>query len=131
MGCMAASERARAVQKWPWWIIFARGLANRATINDIPVGITLSAITIGGPAVFLVNDIGNAQIYASGQLVGVGESRMTKLYPVYVDLPEDFPADLVRLGLAASIRLHSEHAGIFGKVATIGQWLQTSLAYVT
>ena len=53
---MAASKRARAVQKWPWRIILARGLANRATIDDIPVGIILSAITIGRPAVFLVNE---------------------------------------------------------------------------
>ena len=52
---MAASKRARAVQKWPRRIILARGLANRATIDDIPVGIILSLITIWGPAVFIVN----------------------------------------------------------------------------
>jgi len=74
--------------------------------------------------------IGNAQISASGQLVGVGESRMTTLYPVYIELPEDFPADHVRLGLAASIRLYSDQAGPIGMVAEIGQWIQTSLAYV-
>ena len=75
--------------------------------------------------------IGNAQLYATGQLVGVGQSRMTKLYPVYIELPEDFPADQVRLGLAASVRLYSEQAGVVGVVAMIGQWMQTSLAYLT
>ena len=75
--------------------------------------------------------IGNAQIAASGQLLGIGESRMTNLYPVYIELPEDFPADQVRLGLAASIRLYSKQAGPVGMVAKIGQWIQTSLAYVT
>lgn len=74
--------------------------------------------------------IGNAQIAASGQLIGIGDSQMTNLYPVYVELPDDFPKDQVRLGLAASIRLHSENAGAVAMVATIGQWLQTSLAYV-
>jgi multidrug resistance efflux pump len=74
--------------------------------------------------------IGNAQIAASGQLIGIGESRMTNLYPVYVELPDDFPEDQIRLGLAASIKLHSENAGAVGAVATMAQWIQTSLAYV-
>lgn len=74
--------------------------------------------------------IGNAQIMASGKVMSVGQSRMTNLYPVYVDLPDDFPTDKVRLGLAASIKIHSKDAGAIGTIATIGQWIQTSLAYV-
>jgi multidrug resistance efflux pump len=74
--------------------------------------------------------IGNAQLVASGQLMAIGESRMTTLFPVFVELPDDFPEDQVRLGLAASIRLHSANAGAVAMVATAGQWIQTSLAYV-
>jgi multidrug resistance efflux pump len=75
--------------------------------------------------------IGNAQIAASGQVVGVGESRMTTLYPVYMELPADFPRDQVRPGLAAFPRIYTEEAGgpVSG-VANIMQWIQTSLAYM-
>ena len=75
--------------------------------------------------------IGNAQFYTSGQLEVIDESRMTTLYMVFVDLPEDFPSEQVRLGLAADVRLYSAQAGVVGSVATILQWVQTSLAYVT
>jgi len=75
--------------------------------------------------------IGNAQVAASGLVVGVGESRVTTLYPLYCELPADFPADQVRPGLAASIRIYTERAGVVGMVAAVGQWIQTSLAYVT
>jgi multidrug resistance efflux pump len=75
--------------------------------------------------------IGNAQYAASGQVPVIGESRMTSLYPVYINLPEDFPKELLRVGLAARIRIYSEQAGVVGTVAKIAQWIQTSLAYVT
>jgi multidrug resistance efflux pump len=74
--------------------------------------------------------IGNAQIAASGQVVGVGESRMTTLYPVYSELPAEFPRDQVRAGLAASMRIYTKGAGVVGIVAYVGQWMQTSLAYL-
>ena len=74
--------------------------------------------------------IGNAQLMASGQAVGIGESRVTTLYPVYCHLPEDFPTNQVRAGLAANIRIYSKQAGPIGAVAYIGQWMQTSLAYL-
>ena len=75
--------------------------------------------------------IGNAQFFASGQLEVIDENRMTTLYWIFTDLPEDFPSEQVRLGLAADIRIYSESAGVVGMVATILQWVQTSLAYVT
>ena len=74
--------------------------------------------------------IGNAQFYASGQLEVIDATRMTTDYMVFIDLPEDFPGEQVRLGFAADVRLYSEHAGVVGSVATILQWVQTSLAYV-
>jgi multidrug resistance efflux pump len=75
--------------------------------------------------------IGNAQIAASGQVVGVAESRVTTLYPVYMELPADFPRDEVRAGLAAKTRIYTQDAGgpVSG-VANIMQWIQTSLAYL-
>ena len=75
--------------------------------------------------------IGNAQFYASGQLEVITADRMTTLYMVFIDLPEDFPSEQVRLGLAADVRIYSAQAGVVGMVATILQWVQASLAYVT
>ena len=75
--------------------------------------------------------IGNAQIAASGQVVGVAEARMTTLYPVWMELPADFPRDQVRPGLAAHTRIYTQDAGgpVSG-VASITQWIKTSLAYL-
>ncbi len=57
---------------------------------------------------------------------------MTNLYPVFLDLPENFPDEEVpRPGLAAHVRLYSDRAGIVGSVATAIQWIQTSIAYLT
>ena len=46
--------------------------------------------------------IGDVQTIASGQLPMVQQQRMTRLYPVYIELPEDFPQDLHNIGLAAN-----------------------------
>lgn len=71
--------------------------------------------------------IGEAQVFASGQLPTVGQARMTRLYPVYVTLPGDFPEEMRKVGLAASVTIHTEGAGIVGMVAVILQWVGTSL----
>ena len=73
------------------------------------------------------NAIGEAQVLASGQLPVVDQARMTRLYPVYVSLPEDFPEDLRKVGLAASVTIHTEGAGVVGIVAVVLQWVNTSL----
>ncbi len=75
--------------------------------------------------------VGNAQFDASGQLEVIDGSRMTTLYPVFVTLPEDFPLEHKRLGLAAAVRVYSEIAGVVGIVATILQWVGTSMDYLT
>ena len=74
--------------------------------------------------------IGNAQIAASGQVLSVAQSRVTTLYPVFCELPADFPRDQVRAGLAASLRIYTEQAGVVGIVAYFGQWMQTSVEYL-
>jgi multidrug resistance efflux pump len=73
------------------------------------------------------NAIGEAQVLASGQLPVLDQARMTRLYPVYVSLPEDFPEELRKAGLAASVTIHTEGAGVVGIVAVVLQWVNTSL----
>jgi hypothetical protein len=52
---------------------------------------------------------------------------MTRFYAVYVTIPEDFPEDLRKIGLAASVTIHTEGAGVVGIVAVVLQWVNTSL----
>ena len=73
------------------------------------------------------NAIGEAQAFASGQLPEISAATMTRLYPVYVSLPEDFPEELRKAGLAASVTIHTEGAGVVGMVAVVLQWVNTSL----
>lgn len=74
--------------------------------------------------------IGEAQFYASGQLHRLADQRMLRSYPVALMLPDGFPPELRRLGLAASVRVHTDKAGVVGIVAIILQWIQTSLDYL-
>ena len=75
----------------------------------------------------LPHAIGEAQALASGQLPVVGQARMTREYPIYVSIPEEFPAELRKIGLAASVTVHTEGAGVVGMVAVILQWVSTSM----
>lgn len=68
--------------------------------------------------------IGDAQMLASGQLPSVQQFAMTRLYPVFISLPEDFPRELRKVGLAASVTIHTEAAGV---VAIVLQWINTSM----
>jgi multidrug resistance efflux pump len=71
--------------------------------------------------------IGDSQVIVSGQLPVLGQVNVTRLYAVYVTLPEDFPADLRKIGLSASVTIHTEGAGVVGIVAVVLQWVSTSL----
>lgn len=71
--------------------------------------------------------IGEGQMMASGQLPTVQTQRMTRVYPIYISLPEDFPPEMRRIGLAATVYIHTEGAGIVGIVAIILQWIGTSM----
>jgi len=83
-----------------------------------------------GEVFSLIEGIGEGQFYASGQLPRVEDQRMTRLYPVLILIPDEFPSELRKVGLAASVRIHTEGAGIVGIVAIILQWIQTSLDLV-
>ena len=71
--------------------------------------------------------IGNTQLIASGQLATVEQLKTTRLYPVFISLPEDFPDELRKVGLSASVTIHTEGAGVVGIVAVVLQWVSTSL----
>jgi multidrug resistance efflux pump len=74
--------------------------------------------------------IGEAQFFALGQIPRVTTQMMVRSYPIILSLPEDFPPELRRIGLAANARIYTEGAGVVGIVATILQWIQTSMDYV-
>jgi len=71
--------------------------------------------------------IGDTQAFASGALPLVEQVRVTRLYPAFIAMPDDFPKDLRKLGLAASVYIHTEGAGVVGIVAIVLQWVGTSL----
>jgi multidrug resistance efflux pump len=73
------------------------------------------------------NAIGDTQVFASGALPLVEEVKTTRLYPAFIAIPDDFPEDLRKVGLAASVYIHTEGAGVVGIVAVILQWVGTSL----
>jgi multidrug resistance efflux pump len=71
--------------------------------------------------------IGNTQVLVSGQLPVLEGQRMTREWPVYMEIPEGFPEELRSVGMAATVYIHTENAGIVGAVAIILQWIGTSL----
>ncbi len=74
--------------------------------------------------------IGEAQFAAAGQVPRASDQRMTRLYKVIVTLPDDFPREHVRFGLAARVYIITENAGPIGAVATILHWVQSSMDYI-
>ncbi len=75
----------------------------------------------------LPSAIGEGQLFASGALPSVGEVSVTRLYPAFIAIPDDFPKHLRKIGLAATVYIHTEGAGVVGIVAVVLQWLGTSL----
>jgi multidrug resistance efflux pump len=71
--------------------------------------------------------ISEGQWLASGRLPSVQEQRMTRIYPIFLALPQDYPENLRKVGLAATVYIHTEGAGVVGIVAKILQWVGTSL----
>lgn len=67
------------------------------------------------------------QYLASGTLPSLYENRMSRQWPVLVRLPEEFPPELRKAGMAAEVFIHTEGAGVVGIVAVILQWISTSL----
>ncbi len=74
--------------------------------------------------------IAEGQLFPGGQLASVQQRRMVRGFPVWLSLPDDAPPDLYKVGLAARVTIMTERAGLVGIVATIMQWIQTSLDIV-
>ncbi len=114
--------------------LFIGGLFQQKAIQNVKVG---DVALVNFPAlpgeVFetkvlsVPNAIGEGQWLASGQLPNVQTQRMTRLYPVYMALPENYPDELRKVGFAATIYIHTEGAGVVGIVAVILQWIGTSM----
>jgi multidrug resistance efflux pump len=98
-------------------------IGDKAMINfaALPGRVFESRVTI------IPSAIGDTQFMASGQLPSVQGQYMTRLYPIYVALPEDMPDGMKKIGLAAKVYIHTEEAGVVGQVAVIMQKIASSL----
>jgi RND family efflux transporter MFP subunit len=99
-------------------------IGDLATVNFpvLPGRIFESTVTIVPSA------IGDSVFVASGQLPTTQGQRMVRNYPVYIALPDDFPDELKRVGMAAKVYIHTEkQSGIVGGVAGIMQQISASL----
>ena len=114
--------------------LFVAGLFQQKALQNVKAGdvalINFPALpgqVFEAEVVTVPNAIGEGQWMASGQLPTTQTQRMTRVYPVYMTLPEDFPPDMRKVGLAATIYIHTEGAGVVGIVAIILQWIGTSM----
>lgn len=117
--------------------IFISGLFAQKALRAVKVGDT---VKVSFPAVpgrlfeaevaRIGSAVGEGQFVASGQLAKTSEQRTTRVYPVLVSIPEEFPPELRKVGLSASATIYTEKAGVVGIVATILQWVETSLDLV-
>jgi len=71
--------------------------------------------------------IGDSQILTSGALNKIEAQITSRNYPIWVELPDDFPKHLRKVGLAAQIYIHTEGAGVVAPVAKAAQWINSSL----
>jgi multidrug resistance efflux pump len=111
------------------------GLFQQAALQNVKVGdrATISFPALPGQVfeskvIKIPKAIGDVQFLASGQLPVVGQTQTTRLYPIYVALPDDFPDHVEKVGLAATIYVHTENAGVISMVALAMQWISASLA---
>jgi multidrug resistance efflux pump len=77
--------------------------------------------------VIIPSAIGEGQVMATGTIPRASNYQGTRLYPIVVALPEDFPSKRTHIGLASVIYIHTENAGPISAVARIIQWISSSL----
>jgi multidrug resistance efflux pump len=114
---------------------FVGGLFQQSALQNIKIG---DRATVSFPAlpgrifesevVIIPSAIGDTQLMVSGQLPKVSQMQTARVYPVYVKIPEDFPEHLDKVGLAATVYIHTENAGAFSKIAYALQWLSSSIS---
>jgi len=99
-------------------------VGDRATVNFalLPGQIFESKVAI------IPSAIGDSVFSATGQLPSIQAQRMVRDFPVLIELPEDFPDDLKRVGMAALIYIHTENENkLVAGVAGIMQNIKASL----
>jgi RND family efflux transporter MFP subunit len=115
--------------------LLVAGLFQQSALQYVKVG---DRATISFPAlpgrvfeskvVNIPKAIGDVQLMASGHLPVVGQIQTTRLYPIYVSIPEEFPEQVEKIGIAATVTIHTEEAGAFSMIALAIQWVAASIA---
>jgi multidrug resistance efflux pump len=67
----------------------------------------------------ILRGVGEGQFAASGVLTRVGSVGLTSEYPARISLPKDLDPATLRLGMAGSATVFSDHAGPIGVLASI------------
>jgi multidrug resistance efflux pump len=111
------------------------GLFQQAALQNVKIGdrATVSFPALPGQVfestvVRIPEAIGDVQLMASGNLPVIGQVKTTRLFPIYVALPDDFPDHVEKVGLAAVVTVHTQKAGAISMVALALQWISASLA---
>jgi len=114
--------------------LFVGGLFQQKALYSVKVGDTarinfpaLPGRVFVTKVVWIPTAIGDGQLVVSGQLPKVQDRQNTRLYPIYMEIPEDIPDHLRKIGVSAQIYIFTENAGIVGPVAMATQWINTSL----
>jgi RND family efflux transporter MFP subunit len=111
------------------------GLFQQAALQNVRIG---DRATVSFPAlpgrvyesniVKIPEAIGDVQFMASGKLPVIANTQTTRLFPIYASLPDDFPDHVKKVGLAATITVHTQGAGAISMVALAIQWINASIA---
>jgi multidrug resistance efflux pump len=131
-GMQASPSRAIATFIYTEQLILT-GLFQQKALQAVQAGDTakmnfpaLPGQVFEGKVTSIPAAVGEGQ-FVAGQLGRTSEQRMTRLYPVVMTIPEEFPPELRKVGVAASVTIHTENAGVVGIVANVLQWVATSL----
>jgi len=115
--------------------LYVGGLFQQAALQKVQIGdrATVSFPALPGQVfestvVKIPEAIGDVQLMASGNLPVVGQVQTTRLFPIYVALPDDFPDHVEKVGLAANVTVHTQGAGAISMIALALQWIGISLA---
>jgi len=110
------------------------GLFQQAALQKVKLGdkamISFAALpgrVFESKVIKIPEAIGDVQFLASGQLPMVQTTHTTRLFPIYMALPDDFPEHMKKVGLAATVYVHTEDAGAITAVALALQWISASL----
>jgi multidrug resistance efflux pump len=111
------------------YAIFGQKALQNIEVGD-PVKVNFPAMPgrlFDSEVVEFVSGIQEGQIMATGQLDPVQRRRMVRGYPIFLSLPEDFPPELRRVGIAANATVLTDAAGKIAIYALAIQWIKTSL----